>query len=138
MIRPTMTQVRILIMTAETPDLPGIGEAPEGMQWHPVCKVQDVDEEEPYFSAAAGRDLMVIRQGVRITAFDDRCPHIGSSMVGATIEDGQVECPLHGACFDSSNGAVLDGPTTEDLVCHSVRIVEDQVEVALPISSKTS
>ena len=119
-------------MANETPDLPGTCEAPEGMNWHPVCSVKDVDEEEPYFAAAVGRELMVVRQGVRITVFDDRCPHIGSSMVGATIEDGQVECPLHGACFDSSNGAVLDGPTTEDLVCHSVRIVEDRVEVALP------
>ncbi|MGE4619900.1 MAG: Rieske 2Fe-2S domain-containing protein [Planctomycetota bacterium] len=121
-------------MPADHPDLPGIGETPEGVQWHPVCSVKDVDEEEPYFAAAAGRDLMVVRQGARITAFDDRCPHIGSSMMGATVEDGQVECPLHGACFDSSNGAVLDGPTTQDLVCHPVRIVEDQVEVALSVT----
>ncbi|MEC9476908.1 MAG: Rieske 2Fe-2S domain-containing protein [Planctomycetota bacterium] len=125
-------------MPNETPDLPGSYPAPEGLIWHPVCSVKDVDEEEPYFTAAAGKELMVVRQGVRITVFDDRCPHIGSSMVGATVEDGQVECPLHGACFDSSNGAVLDGPTTDDLVCHAVRIVEDRVEVALPGQSSPS
>lgn len=127
-----MTQGRILTLPAETPDLPGTHEAPQGTRWHPVCSVKDVDEEEPFFGAAEGRELMIIRQGARITVFDDHCPHVGSSMVGAVVEDGQVECPLHGACFDTSSGAVLDGPTTEDLVCHPVRIVADQVEVALP------
>lgn len=137
MMRLTTVLERILIMMADTPDLPGASDTPEGMNWYPVCAVKDIDEEEPFFGAAAGRELMVVRQGARITAFDDRCPHIGASMVGATVEDGQVECPLHGACFDSSNGAVLDGPTTDDLVCHSVRIVEDRVEVALPEPNST-
>ena len=137
MIRPTMTQERTLILPTENRDLPGTHEAPQGSQWFPVCRVDDVEEEEPFFTAVDGLELMVIRQGVRITVFDDCCPHTHASMVGAVVEDGQVECPLHGACFDSSNGAVLDGPTTEDLVCHPVRIVADQVETALPTSDSS-
>ena len=137
MIRPTMAPERTHILPAENPDLPGTHEAPQGSQWYPVCSVEAVDEEEPFFTAADGRDLMVIRQGARFTVFDDCCPHTHASMVGAVVEDGQVECPLHGACFDSSSGAVLDGPTTEDLVCHPVRIVADQVEAALPTSDSS-
>ncbi|MEE2856976.1 MAG: Rieske (2Fe-2S) protein [Planctomycetota bacterium] len=118
-------------MSEVTGDLPLHDDAPDGCQWHPVCTVQDADDEEPYFGSAGGRDVMVVRQGARIAIFDDRCPHLGSSMMGATVEDGQIECPLHGACFDASSGTVLDGPTTEDLVSHPVRIVNDGVEVAL-------
>ncbi|RTZ90083.1 MAG: hypothetical protein DSY92_07615 [Planctomycetota bacterium] len=127
-----MPQEKIPFMSEITGDLPLDDDTPAGYQWHPVCAVQDADDEEPYFGSAAGRDVMVVRQGARIAVFDDRCPHLGSSMVGATVEAGQVECPLHGACFDASSGTVLDGPTTEDLVCHPVRIVNDRVEVALP------
>ena len=76
---------------------------------------------------------MAVRQGARISVFDDRCPHLGASMIGATVFDGQVECPLHGACFDASSGSVLDGPTTQDLACHPMRVSDAaQVEVGLP------
>ena len=118
-------------MSNETGDLP-LGDCPEGLNWFPLCKPGQVPDESPIFTSAGGVDLMIVRQGARITVFNDRCPHIGASMMGARVEDGCIECPLHGASFDASSGTVLDGPTTQDLVCHPMRIRSDLIEVGFP------
>ena len=124
-------------MNDATGDLP-LDPSTLDLEWHRVCSVREIEDEEPFFDKVGGRSLMVVRQGARIAVFDDRCPHLGASMMGAMVEDGQVECPLHGASFDASSGTVLDGPTTEDLVCHPTQIVDSQVEVGLPRPGSSS
>ena len=96
-------------MSDATGDLP-LDPAAEELEWYRVCSVAEIEDEEPFFDTVGGRSLMAVRQGARIAVFDDRCPHLGASMIGATVVDGQIECPLHGACFDAGSGSVLDGP----------------------------
>ena len=124
-------------MSDATGDLP-LDPVAEDLEWYRVCSVGEIEEEKPFFDTVGGRSLMAVRQGARIAVFDDRCPHLGASMIGATVFDGQVECPLHGACFDASSGSVLDGPTTQDLVCHPMRVSDSaQVEVGLSRPART-
>ncbi len=103
--------------------------ADAGDEWIDLCALAEVDEEEPFFTQGGGRELMVTRVGDNISVFTDSCPHIGASMMGAMVEDGHVECPLHGACFDARTGKVTDGPTDQNLQCHESRIDGDRVFV---------
>ena len=48
------------------------------------------------------------------------------------IEEGQIECPLHGACFDIKTGKALTAPATVDLDSYPIRIDGDQILVGLP------
>ena len=104
-------------------------EAADG--WIDLCATAEVDEEEPFFTQGGGRELMVTRVGEAFSVFTDSCPHIGASMMGAMVEDGHVECPLHGACFDARTGEVSDGPTDKNLQCHDSRIEGDRIFVKL-------
>lgn len=104
---------------------------PTEEDWHDLCALNDIDEEEPHFVNAGGRELMVVRVGDEVSVFTDSCPHIGASMVGAVVEDGHVECPLHGACFDARSGEVSDGPTDQNLQCHPSRLDGERVYVRL-------
>ncbi|MAJ28806.1 hypothetical protein CBD41_05265 [bacterium TMED181] len=102
-----------------------------GGDWHDLCAFAEVDAEEPFFTQAGGRELMVIRVADEVSVFTDSCPHIGASMMGAMVEDGHVECPLHGACFDARTGKVSDGPTDKNLQFHPAKVDGDRVFVKL-------
>ncbi|MDG1455421.1 MAG: Rieske (2Fe-2S) protein, partial [Planctomycetota bacterium] len=120
MTRRITKRERILTMPTES----------EG-EWHDLCPLAEVEEEEPFFAHVAGKELMVVKAGDDVSVFTDSCPHIGASMVGATVEDGHIECPLHGACFDALSGEVSDGPTNQNLERHSARVDGDRVFVCL-------
>lgn len=51
-----------------------------------------------------GHPICVLRKDGRALAVTDECPHQGSSMRGATLEDGLLVCPRHGWAFDPVTG----------------------------------
>jgi len=77
-----------------------------------------------------GTRVCLVRDGDRVYAVTDRCPHrefalSGGDMVGPFI----LECPWHGARFDVRTGRMIQGPATEDLATYSVRLAGDEVFV---------
>jgi len=46
-------------------------------------------------------------------AFSGVCTHQGAAL--ARVEDGQIECDLHGSRFDAASGEVTEGPATAAL-----------------------
>jgi nitrite reductase/ring-hydroxylating ferredoxin subunit len=61
---------------------------------------------------AAGKTVIVARDGERVCAASDRCPHLGFSLTkgpgGLKYEDGVVQCPWHNSRFDLATGDNLD------------------------------
>lgn len=77
-----------------------------------------------------GQRVCLIKDGERVYAVADRCPHkdfalSGGDMVGPCI----LECPWHGARFDIRTGRVVMGPATEELPTYSVRVVGEEIFV---------
>ena len=77
-------------------------------------KVANLDElRESYvtFFEVAGRPVIVTRTQGSIQAFDGMCTHadfqFATSRLSAACE---IECPMHGACFDAVSGEVTHGP----------------------------
>lgn len=62
-------------------------------------------------------------------AIDDACTHRGASLSEGDLVGKELTCPLHGAIFDVTTGAVLEGPAGEDATCYRVRVAGDAVEV---------
>jgi nitrite reductase/ring-hydroxylating ferredoxin subunit len=63
----------------------------------------------------AGSELIVVRAGGRVRAFDNRCPHRGITLDWAkgrfTSADGAyLQCATHGALFRMDDGACVLGP----------------------------
>lgn len=59
----------------------------------------------------AGKALCIVRNGGKLQALLDRCPHQGSSFVGGWCEGGDVICPLHRMGFNLTTGRNRGGGT---------------------------
>jgi nitrite reductase/ring-hydroxylating ferredoxin subunit len=69
-------------------------------------------------------------------AIDNACPHAGGPLGEGTLrEGGIVECPWHGWRFDVVTGQRVGNPHFE-VPCCAVRLVGDEVQIALPASLK--
>lgn len=62
-----------------------------------------------------------------VWALNDTCTHELASLSEGWIEDGVVECPLHGSQFCLRNGKVLSLPATKDTVAHRVEVVDGEI-----------
>ena len=56
-------------------------------------------------------------------AFSGVCTHQGAPI--ARVEDGQLECDLHGSRFDAASGEVTKGPATEALASVDITVADD-------------
>lgn len=63
-------------------------------------------------------------------AIDDNCPHRMASLAEGELSGKEITCPLHGAIFDVTTGAVLEGPAGDNLACFRVRVTGDDIEIA--------
>lgn len=80
-----------------------------------LCYLTEIpDGRARGFSVEQG-PILVLRQGLGVTAFHNRCPHVGLPLDWKPDEflslDGQyLQCANHGALFDKQTGACVYGP----------------------------
>jgi 3-phenylpropionate/trans-cinnamate dioxygenase ferredoxin subunit len=96
-----------------------------------VANVADIpDGEVMAVDAPDGEPVCLVNVGGVIYALHDRCPHQGFPIsAGALMDDGTIECPLHGARFDVRTGCVCLGPAVDDIAHYVVRVERDTVLV---------
>ena len=76
-----------------------------------------------------GRKLAVFRDGDKVYAIDDTCPHRGASLSEGMCRGGQVMCPWHAARFDLTTGQVLCPPAQSNVAAFAVQVVGDDVQI---------
>jgi nitrite reductase/ring-hydroxylating ferredoxin subunit len=64
-----------------------------------------------------------------VYATNNVCSHAFALLTDGWLEEGLVECPLHGAQFDIATGAVVRGPADCPVETFETRIKDGQVEV---------
>ncbi len=101
--------------------------------WYPVLWERDIGDK-PQAVTLLGEKIMVAREGDKIYALKDRCPHRGVPLsLGRREFPGTVSCPYHGWTFDLESGklaAVLtDGP--ESPICGRLSVKTYPVEQRL-------
>ena len=52
--------------------------------------------------------LLVVCDGGRVFALDNRCPHMGFPLERGSVEDGILTCHWHHARFDLASGCTFD------------------------------
>jgi len=86
-------------------------------------------------SSTGGFCLILLRQGERVFAYHNECPHAGRRLDFAPgrflLESGQIICAAHGASFFIESGACYSGPCRGSGLA-SVRVVVADGEVWLP------
>ena len=85
------------------------------IEFHAVATTAEVTEDEPKAVSIGRMDIGIYKLDGEFYAIDDICTHAYACMTDGYIDDGQIECPLHGACFDIKTGKALTAPATIDL-----------------------
>jgi nitrite reductase/ring-hydroxylating ferredoxin subunit len=98
--------------------------------WHRVCALTDLPAPGVMPAKVGGRELVLCHTGGTVYALDDTCTHAEARMCEGRLKGTRLACPMHGASFDVTSGAVLSGPATRPLARHAVRISDGFVEVA--------
>lgn len=101
-------------------------------QWHRVAALADIPDDAAKPVRAGGVQIALCRYQGEIYAFEDVCTHEYASLSQGCIEGDEIECPLHGARFEITNGRCITPPATRDLRTFPVRIEGDDVYVAVP------
>lgn len=110
----------------------------------PLCRLNDIPDGEAIAVATVfagdSLDLIVLREGDRIVAYCNECPHAGSRLDWAPgrflVKNGRIICAVHGATFATATGARLAGPCSNGLVAVPLRLDGDSVFVAGPPLSR--
>ena len=106
----------------------------ENIEFHAVATTSEISEDEPKAVSIGRLDVGIYKLDGEFFALDDICTHAYAMMTDGYIEDGQIECPLHGACFDIKSGKALTAPATIDLRPYPVKVEGDQISVGVPKS----
>jgi nitrite reductase/ring-hydroxylating ferredoxin subunit len=54
------------------------------------------------------RPVLIVHDGGRVFALDNRCPHIGFPLERGSVEDGILTCHWHHARFELTSGCTFD------------------------------
>ncbi|MBB43377.1 MAG: ferredoxin [Rhodospirillaceae bacterium] len=101
-------------------------------EYHPVAKTSELEDDEVVGVSVGRLDIGIYKMDGELYALDDICTHAYALMSDGYIENGNIECPLHAACFDIKTGKALTAPATIDLRKFPVKIDGDQILVGVP------
>ncbi|GLU49469.1 (2Fe-2S)-binding protein [Nocardiopsis ansamitocini] len=75
--------------------------------------------------------VAIVRSEGQVYALRDVCSHAEVNLSEGEVEDGTIECWLHGSCFDLRTGKPINPPATQAVPTYVVKIDGDDVLVAL-------
>lgn len=67
-------------------------------------RVDEIPQLMPRKVSVGGRDLLLCREGERVFAVDEICPHKQESMAYGVVFGGTITCPHHQYVFELETG----------------------------------
>src|SRR5580693_3863112 len=83
------------------------------------------------------RPVLLVQEGGRVFALDNRCPHMGFPLNRGSVEDGILTCHWHHARFDLESGCTFD-LWADDTLTFPVELRNDEVWVRTTFSHADS
>ncbi len=99
------------------------------LEWHRVGNTSEINEDEPLSVAIGKTRIGIYLVENQYYALEDVCPHADALLSEGFVEGCEVECPLHAATFDVTNGKLLGGPGGRDLQTYQIKIEGDSIMV---------
>lgn len=100
--------------------------------WIRLAGTVDVADESAVHVQVGQIPVCLARSRGRLHAIIDRCTHQDVPLSEGEVEDGTIECYLHGSRFDLETGRALGPPAIKDVTVFPVKIDGDDVYVAVP------
>ena len=94
-----------------------------------VAALSDLGDESALRVEVGGKPLCLARSQGEVFAVSDICSHADVSLSEGDVEDGTVECWLHGSRFDLRTGQPTGLPATKPVATYPVTLEGDDVLV---------
>lgn len=105
-------------------------------EFHRVCGVADLADGQALGVEIDDEPVMVAHTQGEYFALRDVCSHAEVALSDGDIDGCTIECWLHGSRFDLRTGKPLELPATEPVPTYPVRVVGDDVRVAIKHGSE--
>ncbi|MBQ1081368.1 MULTISPECIES: non-heme iron oxygenase ferredoxin subunit [unclassified Nocardiopsis] len=100
--------------------------------WVKVAELDEIPEEGVLgIETDDETPIALVRTEGQLYALRDVCSHAEVRLSEGEVEDGTIECWLHGSCFDLRSGAPVNPPATQPVPTYDVKIDGDDVLVSL-------
>jgi 3-phenylpropionate/trans-cinnamate dioxygenase ferredoxin subunit len=96
-----------------------------------ACSVAEIPEKGSKRVELAGRPVCLVRSDGEVFALLDVCSHADVALSEGDVEDGTIECWLHGSRFDLRSGKPTVLPAIRPVPVFPVTIEGDDVLVQM-------
>lgn len=100
-------------------------------EWIDVLDAAALVDGTPKLVRVGTRRVALLKDGDRLSAFDDLCPHASDPLTQGYPFEGAIICRAHGWRYELSDGRCTMGDRGSRLPIHDVRVVGDRIEVRL-------
>jgi nitrite reductase/ring-hydroxylating ferredoxin subunit len=73
-----------------------------------ACSLAELQAQDRLVLHGRHSPILLVYDGGRVFALDNRCPHMGFPLDRGSIEDGILTCHWHHARFDLASGCTFD------------------------------
>ncbi len=99
-----------------------------------VAALEDVPSGRAQVFEVSAKRIAVCHSDAGVYAIDDRCTHDNGPLGEGELNDGEIECPRHGARFDIKTGKALCFPAVGAVKTYPVEIRDGDIWLGLPTS----
>ncbi|MDT7546387.1 MAG: 3-phenylpropionate/trans-cinnamate dioxygenase ferredoxin component [Actinomycetota bacterium] len=96
-----------------------------------VASLDEIPEEGSLRVELDGTPICIARSQGEVFAIHDVCSHADVALSEGDVEDGTIECWLHGSRFDLRTGRPTGLPATKPVATYPVTVEGDDVLVKL-------
>ena len=96
-----------------------------------ACSLSDVPEEGAIRVQLDGKPICIARSQGEVFALSDICSHADVALSEGDVEDGTIECWLHGSRFDLRTGEPTGLPANRPVATYPVTVEGDDVLVKM-------
>ncbi len=96
-----------------------------------AASLSDIPDEGAIRVELAGTPVCLAKSGGEVFAISDVCSHADVALSEGDVEDGKIECWLHGSLFDLRTGEPSGLPATRPVPTYPVTVEGDDVLVQM-------
>ncbi|MCA1712286.1 MAG: non-heme iron oxygenase ferredoxin subunit [Actinobacteria bacterium] len=96
-----------------------------------ACNLSDVPQEGAIRVQLDGKPICIARSQGEVFAISDICSHADVALSEGDVEDGTIECWLHGSRFDLRTGEPTGLPANRPVATYPVTVEGDDVLVKM-------
>lgn len=101
------------------------------MEYIEIGTLEELGSEERLLLEIDNHDILLLQHEGRFLAVENVCSHDGQGLDDATVDNGEIVCPRHGARFDIQTGEALTLPAVAGIPAYPVKIEDGRVYLGI-------